>query len=373
MESLKASSKSKHVRINTTSWIIIKKSEFFKVDMNNSSDEVFNDKSSCPYVVSGLLTATVSLISIWAFIGNTLVTVAFLKDVTLRTSTNYFIVNMAISDLLSAMTNWPLYAIEGMQSGKHTISDSIATPVCKFCIYSRSISQAVSVISLVLIVVDRFIAIVRPFQATRITGRSRVILLLSTWIVSVSGAFPYVWFSKIVLENRHKFCRFNWGEDQRRIFYAMGFVVFYCVPLQVIPILYCKIMKCLRQTRPTGDEVQQNVAIRNRQQNQVIMKVFISIVITFFLCWTPLCVFLILKMVLPSLYTKDSCLLSLALFYYIFPSISAAVNPVILIASSSRFHMALRNMFCFITCSFTCGREVRVSPENEMNVPPAAK
>ena len=98
MGSLKASSKSKHVRI-TTSWIIIKKSEFFKVDMNNSSDEVFNDKSSCPYVVSGLLTATVSLISIWAFIGNTLVTVAFLKDVTLRTSTNYFIVNMAISDL----------------------------------------------------------------------------------------------------------------------------------------------------------------------------------------------------------------------------------------------------------------------------------
>ena len=186
--------------------------------MNNSSDETFLDKSKCPHVVSELLAATISFISIWAFIGNSLVTVAILKNVTLRTSTNYFIVNMAISDILAAVMTWPLYAIEGMHSGKRVIGDSMATLVCKVCIYSRSISQAVSVISLTLVVVERFIAIVRPFQATRITGRRRAILLLSTWIFSVTGAFPYVWFSKIVQENRHTFCRFAW--DKKNFAYS---------------------------------------------------------------------------------------------------------------------------------------------------------
>ena len=342
-------------------------------NMNNSSVEHFLDTSTCPRVVSTVLTATISFISIWAFIGNIMVTVAFLINVSLRTSTNYFIVNMAVSDLLSALTNWPLYAIEGMQSGKHLFEGSIATFVCKFAMYSRSISQAVSVLSLTLIVVDRFIAIVRPFHATRITKRCRAMLLLSTWLFSLSCGFPYIWFPKIVQEGRQTFCRFSWGKKELlSIFYTVGFVIFYCVPLTMITILYSKIMKCLRQTGPT-DDTQQSVAIRNRQQNQIVMKVFISIVAAFFLCWTPLCVYLLLKVVFPSVFTKDSCMLFLGLFYYIFPSLSTAVNPVILFVSSSRFSKALRDMFCSLTCQLSCRRGVRVSPQREVIALQAAR
>ena len=99
--------------------------------------------------------------------------VTFMRIVTLKTSSNYYIVNMAISDLVSVVLNWPLYATEGMlKAGGSLITDpKLATFACKLGIYSRAVSYAVSILSLVLIAVDRFIAIVFPFKAHTITTR----------------------------------------------------------------------------------------------------------------------------------------------------------------------------------------------------------
>ncbi|XP_078353587.1 QRFP-like peptide receptor [Oculina patagonica] len=335
--------------------------------MNNSSVDNFENQSTCSHIVSTTLVAVIAFVSISAFVGNFLVTVIFLKNASLRTSTNYFIVNMAVSDLLSAVTNWPLFASEGMLSRKRIIEDSMATFVCKLGIYSRSISQAVSVLSLVLIVVDRYIAIVRPFQATRITKRFRAVLLFFTWIFSLSFGFPYVWFSKIVQEGHQTFCRFSysWSKMGLAVFYTMGFLTFYCIPLILITMLYCKIMKCLTRTRPVDETRRHSIRTRNRQQNKIVMKVFISIVTAFFLCWTPLCAYILLKMVFPSLFAKDKCMLFLGLSYYVFPSLSTAINPVILFVSSSRFSNSLKEMFGCLICKLSC-RSNSVSPQREI-------
>lgn len=86
--------------------------------MNNSSSETsLGQTATCTQIVFTLLTTVISFVSISAFFGNILVTATFLMDAILRTSTNYFIVNMAISDLLSASTNLPLHVTEGMLSG----------------------------------------------------------------------------------------------------------------------------------------------------------------------------------------------------------------------------------------------------------------
>ena len=120
--------------------------------MNNSSSYGFEHLSECSSLDSTILTSTISIVSIVAFVGNTLVILTFLLSPTLKTSTNYFIVNMAISDLLSSSTNWPLYATEGVQYSKPAIDGSTAIFVCKLGLFFRAVSQAVSVQSLLLIV-----------------------------------------------------------------------------------------------------------------------------------------------------------------------------------------------------------------------------
>ena len=333
--------------------------------MNNSSFNSLLDRSMCSQIVSTTLTAVISFVGIWAFVGNILVTVAFFKNATLRTSPNYFIVNMAVSDLFSTLTIWPLYATEGMLSKKQLIDEPMATVVCKLRLYSRSVSQLVSTVSLVLIVVERFIAIVHPFQVKSLTKRLRAVLLILTWIISLLLGIPYISFSKIVQQGQQIFCRFSWGQKELTIYFAVGFVVFYCSPLTTIVVLYSRITKCLKRTRPTADDVQESTIIRNRQQNMTVMKVFITIVIVFFLCWTPLCIYILLKMAYPPVYTKDSCLLFVGLFFYIFPSLGTAINPVILFVSSTNFSKALKEM---LKCSTSnpCCKCGRISTQTEV-------
>lgn len=147
--------------------------------MDNST---IDDLPTCSRSFSTIVVSAISFVSVASFVGNSLVIITFLMDTKLRTRTNYFIVNMAISDLLISLTNWPLSATEAILPRKHMIEGSTATFVCKLGHYFRAISQAVSVLSLLLIVVDRYIAIVRPFQSILVTGRRRAAFLLFTWI-----------------------------------------------------------------------------------------------------------------------------------------------------------------------------------------------
>ena len=160
-----------------------------ELNMNNSS---IADLPTCSHIISTMLTSAISFVSFAAFVANSLVTIAFLTNISLRTSTNYFIVNMAVSDLLSSATNWPLAGTEGLLSRKHTIGGSMAAFVCKLGMYSRAVSQTVSVESLLLIVVERYIAIVLPFKALRVSKRRRAALLVFTWICPVLVGLPYV-------------------------------------------------------------------------------------------------------------------------------------------------------------------------------------
>ena len=336
--------------------------------MNNFSSETsLGETATCTQIVFTLLTAVISFVSISALFGNILVTATFLMNATLRTSTNYFIMNMAVSDLLSSSTNLPLYATEGTLSGKHLMADSVATVLCKLVLYVRCVSQAVSVLSLVWIVVERFIAIVYPFKAVMLTRRLRVVLLIITWIIPLLIGFPYICFSNIVKEGRQRYCRFLWGKKELYVYFTTGFVALYCAPLISIIILYCRIMKCLARSRLTctTDVAREDMRIRNRQQNMNVMKVFISIVTVYFLCWTPLCVFILLIMFFPSLYSKDSCLLFAGLFFYVFPSLHTAINAVILFVSSTNFNNAAKELFGHFKSKLCC-KFRRVLRQNEI-------
>ena len=338
--------------------------------MNNSSTDAFEDVPTCSRIPSTIITSVISFASLAAFIGNSLVTITFLMNTTLRTSTNYFIVNMAVSDLLSSSTNWPLYATEGMLSRKHLIQDSMANFVCKLGTYSRAVSQAVSVLSLLMIVVDRYIAIVLPFKAIHVTKRLRVVLLLFTWALPLLVGFPYAWLCKIVKEGGQTFCGSfeSWSTIEIYSFYSVGFLIFYFVPLILIIILYSRIMKRLRQTRP-GEGGQEAVTKRTLHQNQIVMKVFLWIVSAFFICWTPLCVYIVLMRLFPSIFSKDSCMLYSGFFYYVFPSLSTVINPIILFKYGSRFSKALKEMFSRFTCKpprTRCFGGRRVSPKSNI-------
>ena len=82
--------------------------------MSNSTEAHYNNREECSHVVATSFTVVLSTLSLLAVTGNLLVIITFIKTANLRTSPNYYIVNMAVSDLIAVILNWPLYATEGM-------------------------------------------------------------------------------------------------------------------------------------------------------------------------------------------------------------------------------------------------------------------
>ena len=144
--------------------------------MNNSSHVNSNDYVPCPYMyaVSAFFTTTLALISLAAFIGNTLAITAVYKTPILRTSTNYYYINMAVSDFLCCLVTWPLYLTDVLvTSSGSLIQGPLATVRCNVGVFLRTASYSVSNTILVLIAVDRFIAI----KATMLTRIIRLVLI----------------------------------------------------------------------------------------------------------------------------------------------------------------------------------------------------
>lgn len=127
---------------------------------NNYSHTMMNfsdSDSPCPDAISIFFTTSTAFLSMVAVLGNILVIVAVYKTRNLRTSTNYYYVNMAISDFLSSLTIWPLYLSNEIITSRGSLfKGSLATAGCKVGVFFRMTSVIVSILSLVLIAVDRF-------------------------------------------------------------------------------------------------------------------------------------------------------------------------------------------------------------------------
>lgn len=329
--------------------------------MNNSTEGPFNSSSAaCSETVSAMFTTSLSVISAAAFIGNILVATTFIKTPSLRTSTNYYIVNMAVSDLLSPFFNWPLYASEGMLTTNILINQPSASFVCKTAMYLRTVSQTVSVLSLVLIAFDRFIAIVFPLKIALLNRKSRVILLSLTWIIPTLYAIPFILFAGIIQVGQHTFCRFMMNEGALTIFNGVGFVLVYLVPLIIIITLYSVITRVLKKRPRPGNLINgHDESAKRRKLHQKILKVLVAIVLAFFVCWTPLCVYLFLKQFYPAIFGEDTCLLLVGFTFYLCPSLSTAINPVILFVFSTNYNQALKNLCLRIWSKFKCGSKTQ--------------
>ena len=115
-----------------------------------------------------------------------------LKTQVLRRSTNYYSVNMAVSDFLVSLTTWPLYLTDKIRgSVLQGLKDLSGTSVSEVRSYFGLVSQIVPILSLVLIAVDRFIATVFPLcdhaqVLRRSTNYYSVNMAVSDFLVSLT-------------------------------------------------------------------------------------------------------------------------------------------------------------------------------------------
>ena len=109
-------------------------------------------------------TVAYCLVFVVSLVGNACIGIIVYKTKTLRKTINIFIVNMAMSDLLVPLICIPLQVVN-LYRYPWLISGVLGNALCKLIPFLFEVSLIVSVLSLILIAMDRFGTVVWPLHS----------------------------------------------------------------------------------------------------------------------------------------------------------------------------------------------------------------
>lgn len=177
-----------------------------------------------------------AIIFVCAIVGNSLVIITLVQRRRMRTVTNVFLLNLAVSDLLLGVFCMPTTLV-----GSILRNFVLGAVMCKLIPYLQAVSVSVSAWTLVSISLERFFAIVRPLESRRWQTRShayKVILLV--WLCSMVTMLPIAVLSQLVpLRGERKKCREVWPDvTSERVFNVYLDVTLFLLPLVVMSFVY---------------------------------------------------------------------------------------------------------------------------------------
>ena len=128
------------------------------------------------------------LILVLFLVGNSCLGIIVYRTQTMRKPINYFVTNMAMSDLLYSIFFFP-HKIALLYKGQSwLVGSGFGQAMCKLLPFLSDTSTIVFVQSLILIAVDRFGAVLFPLRSPLITSRLCPFFILATWVIAMAIA-----------------------------------------------------------------------------------------------------------------------------------------------------------------------------------------
>ena len=233
------------------------------------------------------------VLNILSLLGNVLVCLSVYRNPSLRTSTNIYIIALAVSDLLSAVFVMPLGEIV-LFSGKWPFGYTI----CQLHAFLSLFVIYVSPATMSLTAVNRYVRICRSsisYQKIFSHRKSRL-WLASVWLfVACYIAIPRTanWQGFEFVPGYAQCSIKHLGERAKIVHYSFVLTVFFAIPLLATSFCYAKVHQTIRQ---------HNLAFNMRmseprisvQEIKLSRSLFI-VVFTFMSCWLPLWVIVLLR------------------------------------------------------------------------------
>uniref|UniRef100_A0A8C6WQ75 Histamine H3 receptor n=1 Tax=Neogobius melanostomus TaxID=47308 RepID=A0A8C6WQ75_9GOBI len=148
-------------------------------------------------VFPGYLVAILSVLMVTLVVvvvaGNALVIMAFIVDKTLRTQSNYFFLNLAISDFLVGAFCIPVYIPYNL-TGRWMLGKEL----CKVWLVMDYLLCSASVFNIVLISYDRFLSVTRAVSTRNMT-RHAVLKMVAVWVLAFLLYGPAIMFWESVV------------------------------------------------------------------------------------------------------------------------------------------------------------------------------
>ena len=267
-------------------------------------------------------TIAYNLILLSSRVGNSLIVLIIYKTTTLRRPINMLIANMAMSDLLFPIFLTPV-RLTGLHVSSWPIGGNLGQALCKVHPFLTDVSTLVSIQSLVLITAERFGA-VSGSSTSSTFHQSEAMSLFDCWSIDTRSRLffsPHLFAFKLVEYPEGMWCELQreeaFGETNSLFIYDLvEAIVYFCIPVVLLVILYSIILIKLKQQAHPGEH-SANIEEQRTRRNKKVLKMAIAINLAFLICWAPLLVDQIISYFAPDLLSSCIGILYCRPVYYL--------------------------------------------------------
>ncbi|XP_043268477.1 trissin receptor isoform X2 [Venturia canescens] len=183
-----------------------------------------------------------SIVFVCCFFGNLVVILVVTFSRQLRSITNFFLANLAVADLCVG-----IFCVYQTLTNYLMPSWPLGNFLCKTYMFVNALSYTASIMILVVVCTERYLAIVHPIKcrSMRTRGRLRAIVGI-VWILAAIYAAPkFIYVETIVHKlntgNIDIMCIANIKKHNRNVLAAVNLILLYLFPLILMCCLYTKI------------------------------------------------------------------------------------------------------------------------------------
>lgn len=304
------------------------------------------------------------LIMFTTLLGNVLVVTAVYLTNRLHRMTNYFIVSLAVSDLLVALVHLPLRIDQSVHNFNWCFDRNSGITTCTYWIVSDTIFSSASICNLAVISIDRFLAITKPFSYQNImTKKVGASLIAFVWIYSsLWGILSLINWTQPSDESIFV----NWGPTNERyctkndpVYYTVAMSVAFFLPLLIIIITYSCVFRVAYTHAKAMASHDPSRSHRNVVRELKATKMVAVVIGAFILCWLPSFTLIVISLwCVPCMKPfQDSEALSYSIrivFIFVLPVMNSCINPLIYAVFNKEFRVAFKRML-----SRFVGRDMR--------------
>ena len=311
-----------------------------------------------------------SILMIFSLIGNLMVIAVFYRNRTLRTVVHYFIVNMAISDLIVPVITLPWVISETYLDGLWLVDGVLGTILCKIEYIAWGSSTFISILSMIGTAADRFHAVLFPMRSVLLSQTKCQWIISATWVLSVVFRAHFLYGAEVVSNGIGFQCTLQWEPASYKweVFRINWILLFGLTSISaiVLTVLYSSIILFLHRQKNNLHLATEVIKLRAKENRQVT-RMLVIIVVLFYAVWTPYHVAYGISKLTP--FVKIPCL-----YFWLcdeLPLLYPVVNPVVYYIFNANYRQGFREVLC---CPRSCSKRCNdcfhssVSPQDENNV-----
>ncbi|XP_056133175.1 5-hydroxytryptamine receptor 2B [Lampris incognitus] len=181
--------------------------------------------------------------------GNILVILAVSLERKLQNATNYFLMSLAVADLLVGLLVMPIALVTVLYNSGWPLPEFL----CPIWLFLDVLFSTASIMHLCAISLDRYIAIKKPIQHSQYKSRAKAMVKITlVWLISIGIAIPipikglknYHLPNNVTFNSNH-ICLLK--TDSFRDFIMFGSLTAFFIPLTIMMVIYLLTIHVLRK------------------------------------------------------------------------------------------------------------------------------